>query len=367
MSSIATPVVFFTGFPGFLCSGLLPRVLGRVDGAEAVCLVQPQYEELGRRRVAEIEARVPRLRGRIRLLQGDIARPGLGLAEAAVLQRDIAEIHHLAAVYDLSVGRDLAMRVNVDGTRHVLDFAGGCIALQRFQYVSTCYVSGAYPGVFREDDLEKGQRFNNYYEESKHLAEVEVRRRLAAGLPATIYRPAIVVGDSVTGATQKYDGPYFAIQWLLRQPRIAIVPIVGDPSRAEFNVVPRDFVLDAMAYLGGQPWSAGKTYQLADPRPLTIDGMLRELGRATGRRVIRLPLPHGLARWALDRVPGVYRLIRIPSSALAYQVHPTRYDTTNTLAGLEGSGIRCPPFPSYSAALIRFVRQHPEIGSAAMA
>ena len=111
------------------------------------------------------------------------------------------------------------MRINVDGTRNVLDFAQEARNLRRLHYVSTCYVSGRTAGVFTEHDLEKGQSFNNYYEETKYLAEVEVQQRMRAGLPTTIYRPAIVVGDSRTGATQKYDGPYFVIRWLLRQPR----------------------------------------------------------------------------------------------------------------------------------------------------
>src|SRR5204862_3895812 len=117
--------------------------------------------------------------------------------------------HHLAAIYDLSVPRELGMRVNVDGTRHVLDFAERCRALRRFQYISTCYVSGHHDGVFRETDLDVGQRLNNFYEETKFLAEVEVRKR--SGLPATVSRPSVVVGDSVTGATQKFDGPYFVM------------------------------------------------------------------------------------------------------------------------------------------------------------
>src|SRR5207247_6389267 len=136
------------------------------------------------------------------------------------------------AIYDLSVSRDAGMRVNVDGTRHVLDFAERCPSLQRFHYVSTCYVSGRHHGVFGEDDLDVGQRFNNFYEETKFLAEVEVRRR--SGLPVTIYRPSVVVGDSRTGETQKFDGPYFVIQWILRQPRVAFLPVVGRPSRYRF-------------------------------------------------------------------------------------------------------------------------------------
>jgi thioester reductase-like protein len=358
--------VFFTGFPGFLGSELLPRVLSRDDDLEAVCLVQPKFAGLARRRIDELRKRAPQIAERMRIVEGDITSPSFGLSDLTSISEDVVEIFHLAAIYDLSVGRELAMRVNVEGTRNVIAFAKGCPLLTRLHYVSTCYVSGRYPGVFTEAHLEEGQTFNNFYEETKFLAEVEVQQAMRAGLPATIYRPAIVVGDSVTGVTQKFDGPYFAIQWLLRQPSIATMPVVGDPRKTEFNVVPRDFVLDAISYLSSLPESRGEVFNLADPQPLTVDQLLSELARATTRRVIRLPLPLGIAKGAIERVPGVYRLMKIPASSVDYLVHPTRYGTERTRSFLEPAGIRVPPFPSYVDRLVTFVRSHPEIGSAAM-
>jgi thioester reductase-like protein len=359
--------LFFTGFPGFLGSELVPRILLRSEGDEAVCLVQPKFAALARRRVQEIEAREPRCAGRIHLVEGDITLPGLGIPDSGALQRETAEVYHLAAVYDLSVRRAVGMKVNVEGTRHMLDFAAGCAGLRRFQYVSTCYVSGRYAGIFREADLAKGQKFNNFYEETKYLAEVEVRERMQRGLPATIYRPAIVVGDSRTGDTQKYDGPYFAIRWLLKQPGIAIMPVVGDATRCRLNLVPRDFVIGAITHLSGQEKAVGKTYQLADPEPLTIDEVLTAVAQATGRLMIRVPLPVGIAKAAIDWVPGVYRLMKIPSSTIDYFVHPTFYDPANTLADLAGTGLQVPPLRSYLPTLVSFMRVHPELGSEAMA
>jgi thioester reductase-like protein len=359
--------IFFTGFPGFLGSELLPRVLSRERGAVAACLVQPRFAELARNRAAELEAADPSLAGRIRLVEGDITAPDLGLGAAADLHADVVEVWHLAAVYDLSVRRDVGTRVNVLGTRNVLGFAKDCPGLRRLHYVSTCYVSGRFPGLFGEDDLVKGQAFNNFYEETKYLAEVEVQLFMRGGLPATIYRPGIVVGDSATGATQKYDGPYHVIRWLLRNPPLALMPVVGDPTACTVNLVPRDFVVAAMAHLSGLPHSLGKVYQLADPEPLTVDALLSEVARATGRRLLRIPLPLGLAKLLIDKVPGVNALLRIPSASVDYFVHPTRYSAHNTLADLAGSGIVVPPFPSYVDKLVEFVRRHPEIGSAAMA
>jgi thioester reductase-like protein len=361
------PAIFFTGFPGFLCSELLPRVLTRSPTARGVCLVQPRYSALALERLTQIEHAHPDLRGRIDLRSGDITQPDLGIASSSALRRDVAEIYHLAAVYDLSVSREVGMRVNVEGTRHVLDFAETCASLRCLHYVSTCFVSGRYAGIFRESDLQCGQPFNNAYEETKYLAEVEVRGGMSRGLPVAIYRPAIVVGDSTTGATQKYDGPYYAIQWLLRQPRVALMPVVGGPKQFEFNVVPRDFVVDAIDHIGARDDCVGMTYHLADPRPLTVDRLLTALAEATGRLMIRIPLPIGAAKWSIEHVPGVYRTLRIPSSTVDYFVHPTRYDTANAVAALAGSGIRCPAFESYARRLVAFARAHPEIGSSAMA
>jgi nucleoside-diphosphate-sugar epimerase len=354
------PAILFTGFPGFLGSELLPRLLARSPGDYALCIVQEKFAAVARHRAASIEAARPELTGRIRLVEGDITRP------LDVAPDDIREIWHLAAVYDLAVSRAVGLRVNVDGTRHVLDLARRCRALERLHYVSTCYVSGRYEGVFTEADLEKGQRFNNFYEETKYLAEVEVRTAMRTGLPATIYRPSVVVGDSSSGATQKFDGPYFVMQWLMRQPRLAVLPTVGRPSQYRFNVVPRDFVVDAIEALSALPQSLGRTYQLADPEPLTVAETIDAVASATRRRVLRIPLTLGLAKGALDFVPGVYRLMRIPSAAVNYFVHPTLYDTSNTQADLAGSRITAPRFRDYLPRLVEFVRAHPEIGSAAM-
>lgn len=359
--------ILFTGFPGFLGSELLPKVLARATDCEAVCLVQQKFASQAAVRVVEIVNRHPDLKGRIRLTVGDIVQPSLGLGETTDLESRVVEIFHLAAIYDLSVERDFAYKVNVVGTRNMIGFAGRCRRLRRFQYVSTCYVSGRYEGVFTEEMLEAGQTFNNFYEETKYLAEVDVRGAMRAGLPASIYRPSIVVGDSRTGATQKYDGPYFAIQWLLRQPSVAIMPVVGDPARTELNVVPRDFVVEAINYLSGIEVAKERTFHLADPQPLTVDEMLKTLGKSTKRKIVRVPLPLGLAKFSLDKVPGVYDLMRIPSSAIDYFVHPTRYATDETQALLSAGGIRCPRFNEYADHLIRFVKDHPEVSSKPMA
>ena len=359
--------VFVTGFPGFLGTELVRRVLARRSRPRVVCLVQAKFHDLAATRVAEIEAELPAARGRIAIVDGDITAKGLGLAGRAKLLRETTEIFHLAAIYDLSVARPLGLKVNVDGTKNVLAFAGDCAALARLQYVSTCYVSGRWTGIFRESDLEKGQEFNNFYEETKYLAEIEVRKWIAAGLPATVYRPAVVTGDSRTGETQKYDGPYYVLRWLLKQPTVAVLPVPGDPARTRVNLVPRDFVIDAIEALSAAKVAIGRTYHLADPDPPTIDEAIRMMGEATGRMIVRVPMPAKVAKAAIDHVPGVSRLLEIPSSMIDYYLHPTFYDTANADADLGALGVRCPRLADYLPRLVEFMKAHPEIHSGAMA
>ncbi|HET6775741.1 MAG TPA: SDR family oxidoreductase [Acidimicrobiales bacterium] len=363
----AAETFFVTGFPGFLGSRLLPRILRRSPQARAACLVQPRFEALAKERVAALEAAEPALAGRIDLVSGDLTATGLGVDGGPGVAARTTEIWHLAAVYDLSVPRAVGMRVNVEGTRNVLRFAEGCPGLRRHHYVSTCYVSGRHCGPFHESDLDVGQSFNNFYEETKFLAEVEVAEARAGGLPTTVYRPAIVVGDSRTGDTQKFDGPYFLLQWLVRQPRgWALVPLVGDPTMVRFNMVPSDFVIDAIEHLSGLEVSAGRTYQLADPRPLTVDGLLTEMLRAVDRRGVRVPLPRRLTTWSLAHIPPLARFVGIPASAVEYFVHPTHYDTAQAERDLAGSGVACPPVADYLPALVRFMTEHRDADLGAM-
>ncbi len=352
-------MIFITGFPGFLATELMHRIVKQKPNARFMCLVQNKFLA-----IAEIE-KMKFPEHSIELIDGDITVTGLGLP-ASVLANPIEEIYHFAAVYDLNVPEAVAYKINVLGTENVLKIAQELASLKRFHYVSTCYVSGKYVGRFSENDLEKGQQFNNFYESTKYEAEKRVRAAMASGMPATIYRPAVVVGNSHTGATQKFDGPYFIMQWLLRQPTTAILPRLIYPEKFFINVVPSNYVLDSLAYLSQQAFSLGKTYQLADPNPLTVEQMIATLGSACGRKVISIPLPKAFAKFAVGNIPGLENWLGIPQSALDYFAHPTHYSTELTKKDLEGSGIDCPPFPTYASTLADFMKKHPELRSKAM-
>lgn len=361
--------IFLTGFPGFLGSALVERVLARnPEDITISCLIQPKFRDLAAARATEIESTSQAHSPRIRLYEGDITKPDLGLGERwSQLREETVEVYHLAAVYDLGVERELALRVNVDGTGHMLAFAQDCPHLQRFHYVSTCYVSGRYPGVFTEDDLNKSQSFNNYYEETKYLAELEVQQAMAGGLPTTIYRPSIVTGDSRTGETQKYDGPLYYIRWILRQPiPIALLPVVGDIHTLSVNIVPRDFVINAMTHLSGIEASLGKVYHLCDPNPPTVAETIDAIQAATGKRILRVPLPKALAKGSLIYLPGMEQFMGIEPESVEYFALPTTYTCENTMHDLEGTGIFAPSFTSYIDRIVAFMRQHPDVSSAAM-
>jgi thioester reductase-like protein len=343
----------FTGFPGFIGARLLPRLMELRPESRFVCLVQARFLEAAREALAAMARDHPHTQQRIRTEVGDITEAGLGLEASAAeaLAGELTGAWHLAAVYDLAVARDVAQRINVEGTRRVLEFLGRCPRLERLHYVSTAYVSGRATGVFRETDLDVGQSFKNHYEQTKFLAEVEVAR---SGLPATIYRPAIVVGDSRTGETAKFDGPYFTVAAMERVPSPGLFLRVGS-GRHPANLVPVDFVIEAMARLASVAASRGRTYHLTDPEPVSVFEIERLFARALGKRFLYLPVPPALAR-AVFAPRAVQRFFGMPVQTLDYFDHPCRYDASQATADLAPLGVRCPRFPDYVDALVGFYR-----------
>lgn len=343
--------VLFTGFPGFIGARLLPRLLELSPEERFVCLVQERFLELARRELAAIEERQPAARGRLSTAVGDITQPGLGLSadDATRLRRELTTAHHLAAVYDLAVSRELGMRVNVEGTRNVLAFLAEAQRFDRLHYVSTAYVSGSATGVFRESDLDIGQGFKNHYEETKFLAEVEVVR---SGVPATIYRPSVVVGDSRTGETGKFDGPYFTMTAMEKVPSPGLFVRIGS-GRNVANLVPVDFAVEALARLSTQRETGMKTYHLTDPHPLPVIEVERLFARALGMSFAYVPVPMGLAKAVFGLAP-VQRHFGMPVQILDYFDHPLRFDTTEASRALAALGLECPRLPDYADRLVSF-------------
>ncbi len=348
--------ILFTGFPGFIGMRLLPRILERKPEARIECLVQEKFLPAAQDAVRALETSHPKTRGRIGLITGDITAPGLGIeaSRARELHQSLKEAYHLAAVYDLAVARDVAHRINVEGTKNVLQFLQAAKAFDRLHYVSTAYVSGRARGVFRETDLDVGQGFKNHYEETKFLAEVEVAR---SAMPRTIYRPGVVVGDSKTGETGKFDGPYYVLRALERLPTSRGVFVRLGDGTGTVSIVPVDFVVEALAGLSASEASRGKTYHLTGPAPLPALEIAEIFARALGKKLVYVPMPLMLAK-ALFAPGPVQRFFGMPVQALDYFDDPARHDATQATKDLAALGIVCPRLEEYVPKLVAFYRAH---------
>ena len=351
-------MIVLTGYPGFLGKRLVQLLIGRSPEVPIRLLVQAKFK-------AQADDELRGLPHRdIAAIVGDITLPDLGLGDAAArLAAEVTHIWHLAAVYDLSIGRDIARRINVEGTRNVLDFAERCPKLVRLLYVSTAYVSGLRQGVVLEDELDHTAGFKNFYEETKYLAEVDVRRRMRR-IPTTIFRPSVVIGDSRTGETQKFDGPYFVLKFIRRLPSTSPMVRIGD-GKKPVNVVPVDYVVAAMDYLATAPTSEGRTYHLADPAPLVVNRMVEVFASALRKKLFYIPVPAKLARAIMATPAG--KLLGLSPELIDYFDFGVTYDCRNVLADLKGSGISCPSLETYAVTMVSFMERHlRDVSSSAM-
>jgi thioester reductase-like protein len=345
--------VLVTGFPGFI-GGRLVEALMR-DSAEQVvaAVVEPRMADKARELGAKLDG------GRVRVLSGDITerRLGLGDEDYGHLTAELTAVYHLAAIYDLSVPLELATKVNVDGTGNVLTLCEDCERLERLHYVSTAYVAGDRTGTVYEHELALGQKFKNHYESTKFQAEVWVRQAMDR-VPATIYRPAIVVGDSRTGETPKFDGPYYMLRVISRATRWhQPIPRFGR-AEAPFNVVPVDFIIEAMTTADDVPELVGSTLHLVDTEPISAAEVFDLLAREYAARSTAYRLPPKLVAGAL-RVPAVRELFSgAPPQSVQYLNHPVHFDTRAARELLEPRGVRCPRLEEYAAPLVRFFREH---------
>ena len=349
--------IFLTGFPGFIGSRLVRALADEHPSASFCLLIQPKFKATAERVLDELA-----LQDRADLLLGDITEPGLGLGGALdALQAETTHAFHLAAVYDLSIPRDVGWAVNVDGTRNVLDVLDACENLELFSYTSTAYVSGKRTGVIYEDELVHAAGFKNHYEETKYHAEVLVQDRMEA-LPTVVFRPGIVVGDSRTGATSKFDGPYFILQALRKLPNVTLMTKVGSGTNT-VNLVPVDFVLEAMTHLARAD-HAGTVFHLTDPHPMTTQEILELFTDLMEMRAAFIPVPPKLARTLMQTSLGQY--LGISPELIDYFDHPSRYDSTHTQEALAGTGIACPPFISYAHRMVEYLEAHRDVRATAM-
>ncbi|MEX1141138.1 MAG: SDR family oxidoreductase [Thermoleophilaceae bacterium] len=347
------PTSLLTGFPGFIGRRLVRQVLDDDRRGRAIALVEPRMLEAAVDAAAEIDA------DRIEVLAGDIAerRLGLGDSDWERLAADVRRVYHLAAIYDLAVPKELAQRVNVDGTGNVLELCLAAKKLERLVYVSTAYVAGKRGGVVYEHELVMGQEFKNHYESTKFQAEVWVREEIDR-VPTTILRPAIVVGDSQTGETQKFDGPYYLLRAISQAQRQGRPPMQIGRSGAHFNVVPVDYVVRAIAAAGLDPATEGETLHLVDPDPVSARELVELLAQQYSGRAPKGSLPPAVAEGALRFGPIRKRFSDTPAESIAYLNHPVTFDTRRAVDLLAPHGLTPPHFSSYVEPMVEFFRSH---------
>ena len=262
--------VLLTGATGFVGKEILDRFLHR--GRRVFALVRAKDNTAAAGRLSP--------HARLTAVAGDIEQPGLGLAAptAANLAEQVTTVVHCAASVSFDLSLEASRRVNVDGTRHVLDLAHRCERLERLSYVSTAYVAGEPRRLFQENELDVGQRFRNPYERSKFEAERMLRER-ANGLPLQVLRPSIVVGDSRTGRTSSFNVLYGPLKAFAR----GGIPAIPARRSSPVDIVPVDYVADQTVDLADH--GPDGTYHLVAGRNATTVGRLLELTAAQlGRR-----------------------------------------------------------------------------------
>ncbi len=348
---------FVTGATGFIGRNLVERLLQR-EGT-----IYTLVRAGSRGRLEELRTGWGADGARVVPISGDLTQPGLAISEEDLLamRGEVDHFFHLAAIYDITAGAEAQQVANVEGTRNAIALAGaldaGC-----FHHVSSIAAAGLYRGAFSEDMFDEAERLDtNPYFRTKHEAERLVREDCPR--PWRVYRPGIVVGDSRTGAIDKIDGPYYFFKGLQRARRVlpAWLPTVGVQG-GEINIVPVDFVADAIDHIAHEPGLDGRAFHLTDPNPRRAGEVVNIFARAADapRMAWRLDTDvtepaTGALRTALRLLPGSKRAITavleeigLPASVLTYVDYPTSFESAKTQEVLAGSGIDVPPLESYA-------------------
>ncbi|MCW2951444.1 MAG: Male sterility domain protein [Conexibacter sp.] len=357
--------LLLTGATGFLGMELLARYLERTERV-VYALVRAGDDAEATARLRDAASTVvpdpERYENRLIAIRGDVALPGLGLDDGVrdELAEEVTEIVHAAASVEFTLPLAGARAINLDGTRQLLELGERCAqrgsGLRRFSHVSTAYVAGTHRGAFAEDQLDRGQDFRNTYEQTKWEAERLVHAHFGH-LPIQIFRPSIVVGERGSGWTPAFNVIYGPLRALAQG---TMPPVLPARRASPVDVVPVDYVADAIFELSGRADGAGTTYTLAAGEQASSVGELLDLAAAAFDRRRPRALPPALYRRTLHQL-----LLRRSSGArgrwlermdvfLPYFALQVRYGTERASAALAPVGVVPTPLPDYFDRLVDY-------------
>jgi amino acid adenylation domain-containing protein/thioester reductase-like protein len=350
VSRVATPRnLLLTGATGFLGAFLLHDLLVKTR-ADIYCLVRAPDSERGRERIqAALDSFGLGGEGsisRIIPVPGDLSRPYLGLSAARFdeLASRLDVIYHNGAMVNAVYPYSFHKPTNVLGTQEVLRLACRSRA-KLLHYVSTTGVAPApsppSSAVIREEDVLDDTRLpDDGYSRSKWVAERMVVEARSRGLPVSIYRPGRITGHSRTGVSN--DGDLFS-RILKTCIQLGKVPLL-DPSAA-IDMVPVDYVSQALVHLSGREDSLDRVFHLVNPRPITWRELVDWIVEF-GYPLQEVPFEVWIAernRLVEESEGQVSAALGLPSVAQLGRsmLHFARFDSRNTLEGLEGTSISC--------------------------
>ena len=359
---------FVTGATGFIGKRLVKTLLQR-RGATVHFLLRPESAD----KVAGLLEYWGVDATRAVAVHGDLRKKKLGVAadELKRLKGRNAIVYHLAAVYDLSADAESQVEVNIEGTRNLVDFARA-IDAGHLHHVSSIAAAGLYEGVFREDMFVEAEGLDHPYFMTKHESEKIVRED--SKVPWTVYRPALVVGDSRTGEMDKIDGPYYFFKLIQRMRQILPpwMPGIGLEG-GRINIVPVDFVVAALDHVSHLKADlAGRCFHLVDPQGYRVGDVLDIIGKAAHAPKMNLFvnaallgfIPKSVKKGLMALAPvrriksAVLKDLGLPADMLTFINFPTRYDCREALAALKGSGIECPRLEDYAWRLWDYWERH---------
>ncbi len=296
---------------------------------------------------------------------GDLRAPMLGLSKEDLksLSKKVDHFFHLAAIYDLKADAEEQIAVNIEGTRNTVGLAN-TIAAKCLHHVSSIAAAGMFEGIFREDMFSEAENLEHPYFATKHESEKIVRQECKVAF--RIYRPGMVVGDSQTGEMDKVDGPYYFFKLIqrIRQLLPPWMPTIGIEG-GRINIVPVDYVVDAMQHIAHLPNLDGKCFHLTDPEPMRVGDVLNTFARAAHAPTMSIRLnaallgfiPKPIMKGLMSLSPvrrikdAIMHDLGLPSDMFQFINYPTRFDNRDTATALKGSGISCPPLETYAHKL----------------